>query len=156
MFYPTVRDAVLREHNWNFAAKTVELTPVTNPTEPDATILGTQYSLPADCVKVIRLENSEEDYEPRGSFLYANISSGLIISYVSNATPIVNFTPDFARLLCLGLAIELSYPLVQSGNLHDRLLAEYNLIIKNVRFNNAIEKTNPTYAGDTFTNARLG
>ena len=156
IFYDTVRDSLLRDHNWNFAVTTVEVTPVASIPDAEEEVHGTKYTLPSNCVRVIKMENYDYEYLTAGSFLYADIESELIISYIRNDLTVPYYTPDFTKLLCLSLAVELSYPLVQSGELHDRLFAKYERTIKDVRFNNAVEKSNTTYAGDSFTNSRLG
>jgi hypothetical protein len=78
LFYPTLRDALLRSHHWNFALKWVQLTPdVTAPVAEFAYA----YTLPADLLKVV-------DY---GGNLPA--STGVVVSYIYNSytRPIVRY-----------------------------------------------------------------
>lgn len=100
IFYENVRDTLLREHNWNFAVTTVELTPVASIPDAEEEVHGTKYTLPSNCIKVIKMENYDGDYLTAGSFLYADMESELIISYIRNDLTVPYYTPDFTRLLC--------------------------------------------------------
>lgn len=153
-FYPTVRDSLLRNHVWKFAYTTTTLVQVTNPNEAEADARGNKFQLPADCVRVVELHNYDGEYLVIGGYVYAFVDT-LSITYVTNAQTPSYYSPDFTQLLALGLAVELSYPMVQSNALHERLLAKYERMIKDVRFNNAVGQSTQSYAGETYIAGRL-
>lgn len=57
LFWPRVRDAVLRAHDWNCARARVTLVAITNPAAEDWTYA---YQLPPDCLMVRRIAGYTE------------------------------------------------------------------------------------------------
>ena len=155
LFYPTVVNTALREYDWNFARTTCELSAATNTPEIELKDKGNQFSLPANCVKVLTLHNYDGEYEVAGPFLYAYTDT-LVIDYTANDYPVSYWTEDFKKLVAIGLALELSYGLVQSNTLTQSLYQRYDKHIRDFRFNNSTEHSNTTWAGTGFTGARRG
>ncbi|MFV0347305.1 MAG: hypothetical protein ACK5JO_01875, partial [Halodesulfovibrio sp.] len=56
-YYTEVRDELLEEHHWNFAARYVSLAPL-----PEVPLFGfaRAYQLPADCLRVRRLRDNAD------------------------------------------------------------------------------------------------
>jgi hypothetical protein len=57
-FFGGVRDALLREHDWNFARRRV--VPALDPTAPPGSFLKL-YPLPGDCLRVLSVDDLDED-----------------------------------------------------------------------------------------------
>jgi len=96
LHYPIARDALLNEHNWNFAIKRVAL--ALNATEPVFEFTYA-YNLPSDYLRVIRTNLDFEDavalssnkWRVEGSTLLSNTGPGdkLTITAATQANPVV-------------------------------------------------------------------
>lgn len=74
--FETLRDAVLRDHIWNFALKRIELAQTTTP------VFDWDYAftLPADCLRVIRMgDNDDTPWKIEGRRLVTNTSTAKIL-----------------------------------------------------------------------------
>jgi len=57
--YETIRDAVFRSHPWNCLIKRVQLA---KDTDTPAWGFSFQYTLPADCLRVLQIRDYASDY----------------------------------------------------------------------------------------------
>ena len=112
--YFDVRDAELRDHNWNFAITRVQLAALaTGPVWG----FDKQFQLPADCLRVIEVNglNDPGAWTVEGRMLLANAAAPLDVRYVKRETDAGLFDPLFAEALASRLAAELAEPLTQSN-----------------------------------------
>ena len=120
-----------------------------------------QFTLPSDCLRVLRTENSnfsnEEQYRIEGRNLLTNQST-IKIQYVAKITDTTKYDTLLIETISARLAAELCYPITQSATLMDRMFALYDAKLKEARFADATEGSsdddNRLQAGD-FINARL-
>jgi len=156
--YEPVRDAIFRSHPWNCLIKRTDL--AANTETPNFQ-WKFQYTLPADCIRVLRTENSnlsnEEQYRIEGRNLLTNQST-IKIQYVAKITDTTKYDTLLIETISARLAAELCYPITQSSTLMDRMFALYDAKLKEARFADATEGSsdddNRLQAGD-FINARL-
>lgn len=156
--YEPVRDAIFRSHPWNCLIKRTDL--AANTETPNFQ-WKFQYTLPADCIRVLRTENSnlsnEEQYRIEGRNLLTDQST-IKIQYVAKITDTTKYDTLLIETISARLAAEFCYPITQSSTLMDRMFALYDAKLKEARFTDATEGSadndNRLQAGD-FINARL-
>jgi len=156
--YEPVRDAIFRSHPWNCLIKRIDL--AANTETPNFQ-WKFQFTLPSDCLRVLRTENSnfsnEEQYRIEGRNLLTNQST-IKIQYVAKITDTTKYDTLLIETISARLAAELCYPITQSATLKDRMFALYDAKLKEARFADATEGSsdddNRLQAGD-FINARL-
>jgi len=156
--YEPVRDAIFRSHPWNCLIKRIDL--AANTETPNFQ-WSYQYTLPADCLRVLRTENSnlsgEETYRIEGRNLLTNQAT-IKIQYVAKITDTTQYDTLLIETISARLAAELCYPITQSSTLMDRMFSLYDAKLKEARFADATEGSadddNRLQAGD-FINARL-
>ena len=156
--YEPVRDAIFRSHPWNCLIKRIDL--AANTETPNFQ-WKFQFTLPSDCLRVLRTENSnfsnEEQYRIEGRNLLTDQST-IKIQYVAKITDTTKYDTLLIETISARLAAELCYPITQSATLMDRMFALYDAKLKEARFADATEGSsdddNRLQAGD-FINARL-
>jgi hypothetical protein len=112
-----VRDIVLRMHPWNFATKRVILAPVTeNP--------AFQFNLPDDWLRTLQVYPESEDYKMEGGKILANVDTiELVYTYrVANPALIDSLC---AEVIACYLAYDISYALIQTGQVQEQLYSLY-------------------------------
>lgn len=100
-----MRQAVLRDHTWNFSLKTASLAQLSE-TPADFTYA---YQLPSDCLRVVDIIGSESDYEIRARKLYTDDET-ITLKYVADISNTETFDSLFADALSYRLAAELCLP----------------------------------------------
>jgi hypothetical protein len=150
LVYPRTRDHLLRSHPWKFALKRVALTPhVSVP----AFGYSAQFALPADYLRIFRLDFPDIEYKIEGGFLLCDESTINMI-YIAKITDVTKFEPMFDHLLGVMLAHELSYSLVQSASLKLALAQEVQILLRDVRSADAQEGTPYDFEFNTWVEAR--
>lgn len=110
LHYVNVRDQVLRSHRWNFAQGRLTL-----PRLEDAPAFGWsyQYELPADCLRVLEFNGTEEgdviseEYIIEGRRLLTNAATANLV-YLRRIENVAQFDALFVEALSAKLAIALS------------------------------------------------
>jgi len=109
-WYPFCRDAMLRDHPWNFAEKRTTLTPVvgTTPTMDFARY----FDLPSDCLKLRRLSDESVGmaYKVEGRRIACDEGS-ISILYTYRITDPTYFDTLFVDCLVAMLAWKIAYPI---------------------------------------------
>lgn len=116
-----VRDIVLRTHPWNFAIKREILAPISdNP----AFGYNYQFNLPADWLRTLAVYPESEDYKMEGGKILANVNKiELLYTYrVSNPALIDVLC---AEVIACYLAYDISYALIQTGQVQEQLYSLY-------------------------------
>lgn len=120
--WPIVRDALLREHPWNFAVSRAT-------TAPDAAAPAWgytyQHTLPTDCLKLLDVDSlAYPDYQIEGGKILTNDDT-LNIVYLRQVTDPNEYDPLFVELAASRLAYELAERLTQSNAKIEKAAAEY-------------------------------
>lgn len=111
--YDSTRDALLSEHNWNFALKERQLSLLS-----DAPILDAWdfiYQLPSDCLRVVNIEGDYE-FAVYSNKLYTNTDDARI-TYVSRETDPNKFSSGFVKALASRLAADLAFGITQNATM---------------------------------------
>lgn len=147
--YETAKDAVLRDHNWNFATKFLSLADIGTPPEGWAY----RYQYPNDCIKAIAVHqgaNANSKNSTLNSFrviTQSDLGSKAIICNLSPATleyvarvenPEI-FDPLFTEALSLRLSSLIAFTLTGKTRLRNDALKLYDEILSSARFADAQE-----------------
>jgi len=111
--YETTRDAMLSEHNWNFAMKERLLSLLSD--EPIKDDWDYEYQLPTDCLRVVSLEGDYE-FAIYSNKLYTNTDDARIL-YVSRETDPNKFSAGFVKALASRLAADLAFGITQNATM---------------------------------------
>lgn len=121
-FFDDMLDEELASYSWTFATYRAELAPLVA-----APAFGWTYKfqLPASpyCLRVIE-EVDGNDYRIEGREILAD-ANPLKIRYIARLADMSLLSATFVRAFVFRLAAKLSISLVGSGELRDRMLAEY-------------------------------
>ena len=111
--FETTRDALLSEHNWNFARKERLLSLLSD--EPLLDDYAYAYQIPSDCLRVLRLQ-TYFTFAIYGNKVYTN-SNDPRIEYIAQITDPTKFSAGFVKAFAARLAADLAYPITQNATL---------------------------------------
>lgn len=152
IFYPQIRDEILREHFWNFAIDQAQL-------QKEATAplfdFSNSFELPSDYIRIYRLSSRKNAYKRKGSAIHTD-DSAVQIEYVKRITDTTKFDPLFTTILVLKLGASLAYPLAGSEGRGQSLLQEYEMMLKRAKRADGQEGTPDPITADKFVDARYG
>ena len=148
--YPLIRDKLLQDHYWNFAIKTEQLAQLAG----GSSIEGYRFALPTDYYQAIRL-TSRKPYKIESGVLIVK-EEAANLKYVWKNHNTFSYTPLFKEALASALAFDLSYSLVQSVSLRDRLERTAFDAKLNAASVDAQEDYMDNLYGDDFIESRYG
>lgn len=166
--YDFCRRAELREHKWNFAVARVQLAPDT-----DAPAFGYQYqyTLPADCLRVILPNDATLDWKVEGKKLLTNTATSpfgagafgasvsptaaLYLSYIRDVEDSTYFDAMFCEALACRIALAIVERLTQSNQKKQGLKDDYREAIMAARRTNAFENLPDEAPDDGYWLARV-
>ena len=150
--YDSNRRDELRKFKWNFAIKRVVLA-------PDATAPAFDYtyafSMPSDCIRVLRPATADLDWQVEGRKILTNDSATLNLRYIADITDATQFDPSFYNVICAALAIDLVERLTQSNQKKQLLMKDYDEAIVLAKRANAFEAGPVDLPDDDWWLARL-
>lgn len=126
--YESVRDAVLRAHEWNCAIKRASLA-----ADSAAPAFGftKQYTLPTDCLRVLPLTvDGEPDGVPvkhriEGRKIVCDASAPLPVRYIMRQTDVAQFDSLLVKAIEARLAWQICWSLTESRSLQAEKRADY-------------------------------
>ncbi len=112
--YAPIRDAVLRAHPWNCALARAQLA-----SGDPAPLWGPAacFQLPADCLRVLRLDDRSVAWKVEGRKILASAPAPLNILYTRRIADPNVFDPLLVEALAARLAADLAHPITQSTTL---------------------------------------
>lgn len=134
--YDSNRRDELRKHMWNFTLKRVVLAPDTTAPAFDYTYA---FSLPTDCLRVVRPADSYLDWQIEGRKILTNLSSTLYLRYIADIEDCAQWDSTFYNVMAVSLAIDLCEKLTQSNGKKQMLMQEYKEAISDARKVDAFE-----------------
>ena len=153
--YVSVRDAVFRSHNWNCLIKRIQLAADTDTPAFEYTY---QYTLPSDCIRVIRTKYSNEVnsdiHKIEGRKLLTD-ESEIYIMYLARITDVNEYDSLLQEAIAARLAAELAYAITQSSSVTQLMQKTYEDKIREARFLDATEGTADKLEANEFITARL-
>ena len=142
--YTTIRDAVYRSHPWNCLIKRVQLA---QDSDTPAWGFDYQYTLPADCLRILGIKDYNSDYKVEGRKLLISESSVYLI-YLAQITDVNELDVLLRETISAHLAQDIAYAI--TANLQvSRLMAEkYQAKLSEARHADSSEgyNTNPELA----------
>jgi hypothetical protein len=138
--YPTVRDALLASHPWNFAMAYASLAPLAETPVAEFT---TAFLLPSDCLRVISAGSGSRarglSYRIIGNQLHTD-ASDIVLCYIGRPTE-SQFPAFFDQALIAHLAAEFCIPLTDSTSRWEALRRAAEHDLQRARLIDAQEET---------------
>ena len=82
------------------------------------------YDLPSDCLRLIRMEESDSDFVREGARIFAD-EDECKIQYIARITDETTYTPAFITAFAARLAAEIAYPLTNSATVVKAMYENY-------------------------------
>lgn len=129
LHYEHTRDTLLESHTWNFAMSRAALS--LDSTAP-AFEFTNAFQIPADCLRVYHLWNSQSDYEVEGDKLLTDDGTAKI-KYISKETNPAKFSSLFVEAFATRLAGEMADQLTNSQRRRVELLRESEIKLREAK-----------------------
>lgn len=150
LFYVQVRDAVLREHPWNFAAARLRLARLA---ETPAFGYAFQYQLPADCLHLRQLNTPEDDFVVEGDRILTD-RDGAAAVYTRKISNPVLFDSSFVMALSARLAAEMADDITGSSTRAREMWTLYLNAMQSARLADSAEGREDALLNDPWLEAR--
>ena len=157
--FTQVRDSIFRSHPWNCLQKRVQLA-----ADSDAPAWGftTQYTLPADCLRVLTILDYDADYKIEGRKILTD-NSTMKILYISRVTDPNEYDELLRETLSAALAADIAYAVTSSNPTASNMYKLFQDKLKDARFVDSTEGQNlnpekgmaDVIGADTFINSRF-
>ena len=157
--FTQVRDSIFRSHPWNCLQKRVELA-----ADSDTPAWGftSQFTLPADCLRVLTILDFDSDYKIEGRKILTDNSSMKIL-YVSRVTDPNEYDELLRETLSAALAADIAYAVTSSNPVAKNMYDLFQQKLKEARFVDSTEGQNmnpekgmaDVIGADTFINSRF-
>ena len=140
--YETVRDAVFRSHPWNCLIKRQQLA-----ADSDTPAWGFtyQFTLPADCLRVLGIDSHDSDYKIEGRKVLIS-SSAVKLIYISQITDPNEMDVLLRETISAALAADIAYSITANNQMARLFADKYALKLSEARHADASEgyNTDPT------------
>jgi len=136
LIYPISRDTLLRSHPWNFAEKRASLASLTET--PDFEF-DFYYQLPSDCLRALRLYDSDEMYRIEADRRIATSARPCNLIYIAQVTDPVQFDPGYTQALIYHIAAHLAMVLSDNRSLAAELRTQGKMELAEARMFDAQE-----------------
>ena len=136
--YLNVRDAVFRHHPWNCLLKRIQL-----PADTDAPAWGftSQFTLPSDCLRLVKILDYDSDHVVEGRKILSN-SSTMKILYISRVEDPNEYDQLLREVLSAALAADIAYAVTSSNPVATQMYSLYQEKLKDARFVDSTEGQN--------------
>jgi len=157
--YTQIRDSVFRSHPWNCLQKRLQLA-----ADSDAPAWGftKQYTIPADCLRVLTILDYDADYKIEGRKILTD-NSTMKILYISRVTDPNEYDELLRETLSAALAADIAYAVTSSNPTATNMYNLFQSKLKEARFVDSTEGQNlspdkgmaDVIGADTFLNSRF-
>ena len=139
--YTQVRDSLFRSHLWNCLIKRVELA---RDVDTPSWGFSYQFTLPADCLRVITILNYDYDYKIEGRKILANHGT-VKIQYVARIEDPNQYDELLRETISAALAADIAYAITSSNPTASNMYTLFQDKLREARFVDATEgqSTNP-------------
>ena len=136
--YNTVRDSVFRSHPWNSLVKRQKLA-----ADTDTPIYGFsyQFTLPADCLRVLHLNAHDSNFKVEGRKILSNASSMKIL-YVARITDPNEYDELLRETLSAALGADIAYGVTSSNPVTQNMYQLFQDKLRDARFVDSTEGQN--------------
>ena len=136
--YTQVRDSVFRSHPWNCLQKRVEI--AADTTAP-AWGFSFAYTLPADCLRLLRILDFDSNYKVEGRKILSNTSSMKIL-YVSRVTDANEYDELLRETLSSALSADIAFAVTSNNTTSTNMYNLFQDKLKDARFVDSTEGQN--------------
>ena len=136
--YTQVRDSVFRSHPWNCLQKRVEI--AADTTAP-AWGFSYAYTLPADCLRLLRILDYDSNYKVEGRKILSNTSSMKIL-YVSRVTDPNEYDELLRETLSAALSADIAFAVTSNNTTATNMYNLFQDKLKDARFVDSTEGQN--------------
>ena len=156
--YTQVRDSVFRSHPWNCLQKRVQLAA---DTDTPAWGFTKQYTLPSDCLRVLKIHNgvtdsikSDMEYRIEGRKIKTNEGTIFLIYVAENTDPNI-YDMNLQEAISHQLAADIAYAVTNNATLANQYMQRADERLKEARFIDATENSVSQIEANEFTDSRL-
>ena len=136
--FSEVRDAVFRSHPWNCLQKRIEI--AADTTAP-AWGFKFAYTLPADCLRLLRILDYDSNYKVEGRKILSNTSSMKIL-YVSRVTDPNEYDELLRETLSAALSADIAFAVTSNNTTSTNMYNLFQDKLKDARFVDSTEGQN--------------
>ena len=136
--YTQVRDSVFRSHPWNCLQKRVELAA---DTDAPAWGFSYAYTLPADCLRLLRILDYDSNYKVEGRKILSN-TSGMKILYIGRITDPNEYDELLRETLSASLAADIAFAVTSNNTTATNMYNLFQDKLKDARFVDSTEGQN--------------
>ncbi len=142
--YETIRDAVYRSHPWNCLVKRVQLA---QDSDTPAWGFDYQYTLPADCLRILGIKDYNSDYKVEGRKLLISESEVYLI-YLAQITDVNELDVLLRETISAHLAQDIAYAITANLQVANLMAEKYQAKLSEARHADSSEgyNTNPELA----------
>ena len=138
--YTQVRDSLFRSHTWNCLQKRVQLAQDTD-TPPWG--FSNQYTLPPDCLRLLRILDYDSDHKVEGRKILTNNTSMKIL-YIARVEDPNEYDELLRETLSAALAADIAYAVTSSNPVSQNMYRLYQEKLREARFVDSTEGQNTT------------
>ena len=136
--YNQIRDALFRTHPWNCLQKRVEI--AVDTTAP-AWGFSFAYTLPADCLRLLRILDFDSNYKVEGRKILSNTSTMKIL-YIARITDPNEYDELLRETLSAALGADIAYGVTSSNPVAQNMYTLFQDKLKDARFVDSTEGQN--------------
>ncbi len=136
--YTQVRDSVFRSHPWNCLQKRIEL--AADTTAP-AWGFSFAYTLPSDCLRLLRILDYESNYKVEGRKILSNTSTMKIL-YISRVTDANEYDESLRETLSAALGADIAFGITSNNQTAQNMYQLFQEKLKDARFVDSTEGQN--------------
>ena len=136
--YTQVRDSVFRSHPWNCLQKRVEL--AADTTAP-AWGFSYAYTLPSDCLRLLRILDYDSNYKVEGRKILSNTSSMKIL-YIARITDANEYDELLRETLSSALSADIAFAVTSNNTTSTNMYNLFQDKLKDARFVDSTEGQN--------------
>ena len=136
--FTQVRDAVFRSHPWNCLQKRVEL--AADTTAP-AWGFSYAYTLPADCLRLLKILDYDSNYKVEGRKILSNTSSMKIL-YIGRITDPNEYDESLRETLSAALGADIAFAVTSNNQTATNMYNLFQDKLKDARFVDSTEGQN--------------
>ena len=136
--YTQVRDSVFRSHPWNCLQKRVEI--AADTTAP-AWGFSYAYTLPADCLRLLRILDYDSNYKVEGRKILSNTSTMKIL-YVARITDANEYDELLRETLSAALSADIAFAVTSNNTTATNMYNLFQDKLKDARFVDSTEGQN--------------
>jgi hypothetical protein len=136
--YTQVRDALFRTHPWNCLQTRLELAA---STDSPAWGFTYAYTLPANCLRLLRVLDYDSNYKVEGRKILSNASTMKIL-YISRITDPNEYDELLRETLSAALGADIAYAVTSNNTTSQNMILSYQEKLKDARFVDSTEGQN--------------